>query len=103
MHTHQSICYLHIQSSDVDEDSDKKLGPLSLLDTSAWAVKGGFYVYAISIKISYTGPCDKNVFSLSLTALNNYSSLTYLSDKGTYILIYSLVSSTGDFGTIPYA
>ena len=30
--------------------------PPSLLDTLAWALKGGIYVYAISAKVSCLGP-----------------------------------------------
>ena len=32
-----------------------KLAPITLLDTGAWASKGGFCIYVISTKISCTG------------------------------------------------
>ena len=33
-----------------------KFWPLTILDTGAWAFKGGFCVYVISTKILFTGP-----------------------------------------------
>ena len=48
----QSLRCSHTQSMDAAEDSDKNVDLYLPLDALAWAFKGGFCSFAISIKIS---------------------------------------------------